>query len=465
MNHYSRITPLLLLISFLVLGTQSFEQDNLLAEQPRENFAIEHSGKSGLDSLPRTKLLSYSNRIDALINQQLEANNSKRNRVATDDVFLRRAYLDIIGRIPTIEETYSFLESSNQDKRAELIDDLMQSYGYVSRQFNFYADLLRLKSRIRNVNGGPYIDFVKDALQENMPYDRFVAELLTSEGAMMEKGNGATGYFLRDLGMPEDNMSNTVRVFLGTRLECAQCHDHPFDKWTQRQYFEMVAFTGGMKYKTENSINRQQLVAAARRSNMEISTEARQALRRILQPLSTGVSGTGTGLAKLPEGYMGSDGEEGEIVKAKTIFDDQPLVQPEIPSQTKKNSRRNRNKNKNKKKRAGKNIPGAKPIDSRKAFAHWVTDDDNPRFAKVIANRLWKQAMGLGLIEPVDVIEDHTKASNPELMEYLTQLMIDLDFDTKQFLRIIYNTKTYQARATQTAVSYTHLTLPTKRIV
>ena len=319
----------------------------------------------------------------------------------------------------------------------------------MSRQFNFYADLLRIKTRVRRVNGQPYIDFVKDSLESNKPFDQLVRELLTSKGAMLERGNGATGYFLRDQGMPEDNMSNTVRVFLGTRLECAQCHDHPFDKWTQRQYFEMVAFTGGMKYQTAGSVNRKQLEQAARKSDIEVSQQMRQRLRRIIQSTSAGVSGSGTGLARLPEGFMGSDGEEGEIVTAKTIFDDNSsLVEPVIPS-----ARNKRRKNQKKNKKAkGQNIAGAKPIESRQALADWITADDNPRFAKVIANRLWKQAMGLGLIEPVDVLEDQTVASNPKLMEYLTRLMIELDFDTKQFLRAIYNTKTYQARATQTDI-------------
>ena len=174
----------------------------------------------------------------------------------------------------------------------------------MSRQFNFYADLLRIKTRVRRVNGQPYIDFVKDSLESNKPFDQLVRELLTSKGAMLERGNGATGYFLRDQGMPEDNMSNTVRVFLGTRLECAQCHDHPFDKWTQRQYFEMVAFTGGMKYQTAGSVNRKQLEQAARKSDIEVSQQMRQRLRRIIQSTSAGVSGSGTGLARLPEGFM-----------------------------------------------------------------------------------------------------------------------------------------------------------------
>ena len=439
------ISCAVLLILIFAFGSAELAK----AKQSDDPPASSLESKNNFDAVAHDRILGFSERIDELIDDQLGASGASRNRKATDEVFLRRAYLDIVGRIPTIEETYSFIESRDNQKRSKLIDDLLQSYGYVSRQFNFYADLLRIKTRVRRINGQPYIDYVKDSLEANKPFDQMVRELLTSEGAMLEKGNGATGYFLRDLGMPEDNMSNTVRVFLGTRLECAQCHDHPFDKWTQRQYFEMVAFTGGMKYQKTGSVNRRQLEQAARKSGIEVSQQMRQRLRRLIQSTSTGVSGSGTGLARLPEGFMGADGEEGEIVKAKTIFDDDSsLVEPVIPSA--KNKRR-KNQRKNKKAK-GQNIAGAKPIESRQALADWITADDNPRFAKVIANRLWKQAMGLGLIEPVDVLEDHTVASNPKLMEYLTQLMIELDFDTKQFLRAIYNTKTYQARATQTDI-------------
>ncbi len=204
---------------------------------------------SSVNSVALENIKRISNEIDRLINDQLESTQQPNHPRTSDEVFLRRVYLDIAGRIPTIQEATRFLESSSEGKRSELIDQLLDSYGYVSRQFNFFADLLRVQSRARNVNGQPYIDFIKDSLSENKPYDQFVRELLCASGPMIEKGNGATGYYLRDLGMPEDNMSNTIRIFLGTRLECAQCHDHPFDKWTQRQYFEMVAFTGGMTYR------------------------------------------------------------------------------------------------------------------------------------------------------------------------------------------------------------------------
>lgn len=431
-------TFFLLIVAFITSSVlcsgSAFAADNYA------DTAIEtrNAKDASVRSVSRDRIISFSSRIDELVSSQLGAKSEKRNKRSSDEVFVRRAHLDIIGRIPTMEETVEFLESKEDDKRAVLIDNLIDSYGHVSHQFNFLADLLRIKSRSQNMSGQPYIDFIKDSLQENKPYDQLVRELLQSSGPLYEKGNGAVGYYLRDVGMPEDNMSNTVRIFLGTRLECAQCHDHPFDKWTQRQYFEMVAFTGGMKFRDRKAQTEYAKDLARMRRNGDLDPSLQPFVRRLVQPATYKIEGTGTGLARLPEGFMGDDGEEFEIVKAKTLFEGEKIVDPSLPS-----SRRARKIGKNK-----QYIYGAKEIDSRKAFAHWMTDADNPRFAKVIANRLWKHAFGLGLIEPVDTIEDNTVASNPELMDFLTQTMIELEFDMKQFLRVIYNTKTYQANAT-----------------
>jgi hypothetical protein len=405
-------------------------------------LASENSTTSkSVESTPRAEILKISDRIDELVTAQLGSKGEELNALSSDEVFLRRAYLDIVGRIPTIEETKRFLRSSSKTKRADLIDQLLDSYGYVSRQYNFWADLLRVQSRLPGqLTGVSYIDFLKDSLEENKPYDQFVRELVTSRGPNLERGNGAVGYYLRDRNMPEDNMSNTVRIFLGTRLECAQCHDHPFDKWTQRQYFEMVAFTGGMRYRTPPSGSTYQQIRDLIRKK-EIPEKQKPILNRLSQTLTYGIEGSGTGLAKLPEGFLGDDGYEGEVIVGKTMFEGKPLVDAKIPPTPKKSVQTRKNKN------AQQLIPGARPVNSREAYGKWLTETDNPRFAKVIANRLWRQTMGLGLIEPVDIIEDKTVASNPELMEFLTRTIVDLDFDMKQFLRAIYNSKTYQAEA------------------
>ena len=153
--------------------------------------------RSSVTSVPRKNTLEISDQIDELVEAKLASKGESLNSLSSDEVFLRRAYLDVIGRIPSIIETKKFLRSNSKSKRADLIDDLLDSYGYVSRQYNFYADLLRIKSRLPGqLNGVSYIDFVKDSLEENKPYDQFVREMINSEGPNLERGNGAVGYFL-----------------------------------------------------------------------------------------------------------------------------------------------------------------------------------------------------------------------------------------------------------------------------
>ena len=432
------------LLAIFYFGVQVDADDSL---ERNEGDSSKRSAAESEPSRLHHSTRRYSREIDAIIDRHLSARELKRNPAIDDATFLRRAYLSIIGRIPNIEEVESFLDSDSSQKRTLLIDELLDSYGHVSHQFNFWADILRLKTRLNNAPGDPYIDFVKDSLESNKPYDDFVRELLAAEGPLLERGNGAVGYYLRDRNMPEDNMSNTVRVFLGTRLECAQCHDHPFDKWTQRQYFEMVAFTGGMNYRIENDaeMRRQyrELQKDSRIDGKKIDGNVAAAVRRLLRSTTAGITGGGTGLARLPETYEGPDGAANEIVTAKTMFDGKPIVDVQLPPTT-------RNAKKQKKNRKyGQRIRGAKEVGSRKAYAEWLTDLDNPRFSKVIANRLWKQAFGIGLVEPVDVIEDSTIASNPELLDYLTDVMIEIDFDMREFQRIIYNTKTWQSEVTR----------------
>ena len=381
----------------------------------------------------RESIQQISDKIDSLVTKHLASEGLKRNKQTNNSEFVRRVYLDIIGRIPSFKETQAFLTSKSKSKREDLIDELLDSYGRTSRQFNFWADLLRITSQMGNgLSGQPYVDFVKDSLERNQPYDEFVQELVTASGANLATGNGEVGYYLRDRNMPEDNMSNTIRIFLGTRLECAQCHDHPYDDWTQRQYFEMVAFTGGVGYRAEKDRAKdyKNLIRDA-----DVPEKMYVKVKQYVRSLNMGVSGSGSGLARLPENFLGDDGEDGEIVVAREMFNGEALTEAEVPGATKSRRKKNRRVN------------ISNEIGSREIYAAWLTDPDNPRFATVIANRLWKQAMGVGLIEPVDIIEEGTEGSNPELMKYLAETMIKLDFDMKQFQRAIFMSETYQASA------------------
>ena len=108
--------------------------------------------------------------------------------------------------------------------------------------------MLRVKDRINGANinvGSVYRKWLRKSIDSKKPYDQIVRELVGSSGRLLDGGE-AISYYLRDRGMQEDNLSHTVRIFLGTRLECAMCHNHPFDKWSQRQFYEMTAFTSGI---------------------------------------------------------------------------------------------------------------------------------------------------------------------------------------------------------------------------
>ena len=171
-----------------------------------------------------------------------------------DDALLaRRLYLKVAGRIPTHEELTSYLANPSKDKKNQLINQLVESSAFDSQMFNWWADLLRLQTRMRGGNqigaGQLYVHWVKEQVNNNVPFDEMAFNLITAEGYPWE--NGAVGYYLRDAGMPLDNMSNTTQIFLGTQMVCAQCHNHPFDRWTQMEYYQMASYTYGINSSKE----------------------------------------------------------------------------------------------------------------------------------------------------------------------------------------------------------------------
>ena len=362
--------------------------------------------------------LPESAKIDALLAKDWEKNHLKANPTATDEVFVRRIYLDLSGRIPTIEEARSFIASKDADKRAKLIDTLLASEGYVSHYFNYWADVLRVLTDTKGaLTGEAYSAYIKQALRDNKPFDQFTRELITANGAAWE--GGAMGFYMRDQGMPLDHLATTVQVFLGTSIVCAQCHNHPFDKWSQMDYYHMAAYTFGVQSKGYGlDIKGGKTDRAAMKKSPEMRAEMKvvgQSLQEVMKPLRYTMIRTNDDLPKLPHDYKYADAKPNEKVQPRTMF--------------------------------GHDAIPAEGEDRRAAFAKWMTSPENPRFTTVIANRLWKQTMGLALIEPLDEMVDSTVASNPQLMDYLTQLMIEKKYDMKAFLRVVLNTDTYQRNA------------------
>lgn len=428
-------------------------------------------------SAPPSDFRSEAAAIDSLLEADWKKHQLKGNPSTDDNTFLRRIYLDIVGRIPTTREAEAFLTSKDSQKRSKLIDQLLASEAYVQHAFNYWADVLRVTSNGNQtgpITGAAYASFVKESLRDNKPYDQFVRDLVAAQGKAWE--NGAIGYYMRDRGMPLDNMANTVRIFLGTRIECAQCHNHPFDKWTQMQFFQMAAFTYGMEtqdyyggtmtevrdllreqedkvrasFKEPERPRRPQIsgkVSKQERAALEKDyarkekeykdklalvtkqrNEAREKVRKEQRNYQEAMNdvrdtmrytsvNTRDRKLTLPHDYQYTDAKPKSAVAAGTMLGHESITQP-----------------------------GETPLE---AYARWMTSSENPRFTKVIANRLWKRAFGLALIEPLDELMDTTVPMIPDLQSHLEKLVVSHNYDMKAVLRVLYNTKAYQAQVTR----------------
>ncbi|MBE7495618.1 MAG: DUF1549 domain-containing protein [Verrucomicrobiaceae bacterium] len=415
--------------------------------------------------------------LDSVLEAHWQKQKLARNPDTDDNTFVRRVYLDIIGRIPTTREAEAFLNDKAGDKRAKLIDKLLASEAYVQHSFNYWADVLRITTNGNQtgaITGAAYANFVKQSLRENKPYDQFVRELVAAQGKAWD--NGAIGYYMRDRGMPLDNMANTVRVFLGTRIECAQCHNHPFDKWTQMQFYKMAAFTYGVntldyeggvmgevrdllreqedtirasfkeperpkrpaisgKMSREERAAAEKAYAAAQKAYEEKMrevnkqrNEAREKLRREQRGYQEAITDVRNTMryttvslrdrkVTLPHDYQYTDAKPRSAVEPGTMMGHECNT-----------------------------LPGETPL---QAYARWMTSPENPRFTTVIANRLWKRVFGLALIEPLDELMDTSVPMIPEMEKHLEKLVVDLNYDMKAVLRVLYNTKAYQAQVTR----------------
>jgi len=195
--------------------------------------------------IPAAVIDSEAEKINFILDTTHKAKNISIPEKVSDAQLARRIYLKLAGRIPSYEEITSYLANDSVHKKRDLIDTLSQSPAYDSQMFNWWADLLRLKTRMTGGNqigaGQLYVHWVKEQVERNVPFDEMAFNLVTAEGYPWE--NGAVGYYLRDAGMPLDNMSNTTQVFLGTQMVCAQCHNHPFDRWTQMDYYQIASYT------------------------------------------------------------------------------------------------------------------------------------------------------------------------------------------------------------------------------
>ncbi len=401
---------------------------------------------AGAKPLPETTVAQAAARIDRLLEDDLQRAKLAPTALIDEATFVRRAYLGIVGRIPSAEEARAFLDDKSPTKRAVLVDQLVASPGFDSHFFNWTADLLRVQTRQEQFGLGWHV-WLRKSLAEDKPWDALVTEMLTSNGHCSE--DPAVGYYLRDRNMQLDNFSNTMQVFLGRQIGCAQCHDHPFDDWSQFEYYQMAAFGGGIEYKSKEAQdvirktvqslsnktggkgptasfapkpgkNNKQDANKARQLENQKRNEQQRLTRTVgkqLNPLfkdfnkNAILEETGA-MLKLPEDYKYRDGKPGEVIQPETLF--------------------------------GEKVSNVAPEKRRDAFAAWLTSRENPYFTKVIANRLWDRVFGHGLVDPLDDWNDDSTSAHPEVLAYLETTMKGAHYDLRQFLRILYRTRLFQ---------------------
>ena len=325
-------------------------------------------------------------RVDELVASKWQRMKIEPSGLCTDAEFVRRVYLDLTGLPPSAEVVRAFIADAApvRTKRDALVDQLIGSPEFIEHWTNKWADLLQVNSKFLGGGVGPFRAWIRGEVAANTPYDEFVRKIVTATGS--NKENPAASYWkiLRD---PAEAMENTTHLFLATRFNCNKCHDHPFERWTQDQYYTLGAFF----------------------AQTQIADD----------PASGGAKIAGSAVEKSRALYeIVSDKADGEMMHLRT----NKVAPPTFPYPAKAEAQGSR----------------------RQQLAAWITSPDNRYFASSYVNRLWGYLMGVGLIEPLDDIRAGNPPSNPELLDYLTKEFIGSKFDMRHVLRTICKSRTYQ---------------------
>lgn len=333
--------------------------------------------------------IASQNPIDRFVAAKWDRLKIQPSGLCNDADFLRRVTLDLTGVPPTPEAVRAFLADTTESrvKRERIVDELVNSDAFVDHWTNKWSDLLQVNSKFLGKEGASkFKDWIRNSFATNKPYDKFVYEILTASGSNRE--NPAASYY-KILRNPEDAVENSTHLFLAVRFNCNKCHDHPFERWTQDQYYETAAFFAQVGLKKDEASG------------------------------NNTIGGTAVEGAK-PLWEEVFDKKDGEVKHQKT----QQVIAPKFPFVSNHTLPENPSR--------------------RTQFASWVTSKENPYFAKSFVNRMWGYLLGKGLIEPIDDIRAGNPPSIPELLAHLEKDFIDHNFDIRHVVRTICKSDVYQ---------------------
>ena len=330
-----------------------------------------------------------NNYIDSLVYEKLKQVKVQAGELCTDAEFMRRLYLDLTGLPPQPAQVRAFLTDSRPTKvkRDELIDRLIGSPEFIEHWTNKWADLLQVNRKFLGEKGAAALrEFIRQAVATNTPYDKFVYTILTASGSTVDNPPAAYYKILRE---PGPLVENTTQLFLAVRFNCNKCHDHPFERWTQDQYYQLAAYFAQVG-RSEDTKYKGQKVGGG------------------------DINGT------TPLSEIITDLKSGDVKHERTGA----VTAPAFPFAVKES------------------IPPQAP--RREQLARWVASKENPYFAKSYVNRLWSYLLGVGIIEPVDDIRAGNPPSNPALLDRLTHEFVASGFDVRHVLRDICKSHVYQ---------------------
>ena len=325
-----------------------------------------------------------ANFIDEAVFAKLTLLGIPPSELCDDATFLRRVHIDITGTTPGEEAVRAFLADQDPDKREKLVDRLLDSEDYADYFANKWNLVLRNKKRNTGDLHGTYAFYrwIWDALYENKPYDEFVRDIVTASG---ETSTNPAVVWYREVDQVNEQVEDTAQLFLGTRIQCARCHHHPFEKWSQNDYYGLAAF----------------FTTLGKKNILEVGARDRNTRdKRVFHNERVAQSQNPRSKENLKPAGLGSDPYE---------------------------------------------IPATR--DPRHYLADWMARDDNPFFAHALVNRYWKHFFDRGIVEPEDDMRATNPPSNPALLQGLATNFIANDFDLKWLVRTICTSKTYQLSA------------------
>ena len=323
------------------------------------------------------------NAIDTAVFDQLRRMRINPSRETTDVEFLRRVSVDLTGQLPTGNAARDFVADASADKRNQLIDRLLASPRFADHWSRKWADLLRVEEKTMDAKGVEvFYDWIRSAVERDVPQDVFVREILASYGSTYTQ---PPTNFYRALRKPELRAEAVAQVFMGTRLQCARCHDHPFERWSQDDYHDFAALFAPIQYKIIENKRRDKFDKNQFIGEQIVWLDTQQ---RLTNP------------------------DTGQVAQGRFLGQAARSTEP--------------------------------TIDGLGAFATWLTDTDHPLFARALANRIWSEMTGRGVVDPVDDFRVTNPPSNTMLLTTLTNELIANEFRLRPFLRWIAQSQVYQ---------------------